>query len=156
MASINIQQLSMNVKGCHFFCMGEFNIMPLIHTLFWVKCHFFTLPSSSCTSSINFPHVPRTDLIRTHGLVHIQMVPNLIFCRGKFFILPLPAFGFCELGSKARTLTTEEQMLLVLDMEQAAVDQPACLKPLYLVWYCQLTVNNYQLPVNNRTSKDKE
>lgn len=95
MASINIQQLSMNVKGCHFFCMGEFSITPLIHTFFCVKCHFFTLPSSSCTSSINFPHGPRTDLIRTHGLVHIQMVSNLIFCRGKFFILPLPAFGFC-------------------------------------------------------------
>ena len=30
---INVQQASMNVSGCHFFCMGEFNSTPLLHSV---------------------------------------------------------------------------------------------------------------------------
>ena len=42
--SINIQQALMNISVCHFFCTEEFNVTPLLHTHFHVRCHFIRLP----------------------------------------------------------------------------------------------------------------
>ena len=42
--SINTQQASMNVSGCHFWCMEEFSSTPLLHTHFHVRHHFVRIP----------------------------------------------------------------------------------------------------------------
>ena len=42
--SINIQQVSMNVIGCNFFRMEEFNCTSLLHMHFHVRHHFVRLP----------------------------------------------------------------------------------------------------------------
>ena len=43
LVSVNVQQASMNVNGCNFFCMEEFNYTPLLHMHFHVRlplcCH---------------------------------------------------------------------------------------------------------------------
>jgi len=39
LVSINIQQASMSINGCNFFCMEEFDNTPLLHTHFHVRCH---------------------------------------------------------------------------------------------------------------------
>jgi len=44
LVSVNIQQASMNVIGCNFFCMEEFNYTPLLHTHFHIRRHFVRLP----------------------------------------------------------------------------------------------------------------
>ena len=44
LVSINVQQASMNVIGCNFFHMEEFNYTPLFHMYFHVRRHFVTLP----------------------------------------------------------------------------------------------------------------
>ena len=41
---INVQQASVNVNGCHFFCMEGFHDTPLLHPHFHVRHHFFKLP----------------------------------------------------------------------------------------------------------------
>ena len=41
---INVQKVSVNVKGCNFFCMEEISCTPLFHTQFHVRCHFVRLP----------------------------------------------------------------------------------------------------------------
>ena len=41
---LNVQQASMNVSGCHFFCMEEFSSTPLLHKHFYVRHHFVRLP----------------------------------------------------------------------------------------------------------------
>jgi len=43
LVSINVQKVSMNVSGCHFFCMEEFNGTLLLHSYFQVRCHFVRL-----------------------------------------------------------------------------------------------------------------
>ena len=50
--SMNIQQALMNVTGCHFFYMEEFNDISLLHTHFHVRHHFVTL-SLCCPLSHN-------------------------------------------------------------------------------------------------------
>jgi len=51
-------------------------------------------------------------LIRPHGLVCLQVpyaVSNLVFSySGQLFILPVPAFAFCNLGGVARALAVED------------------------------------------------
>ena len=42
--SINVQQVSVNFCGCHFFYMEEFNDTPLFHMHFHVRHHFLRLP----------------------------------------------------------------------------------------------------------------
>jgi len=44
LVSVNVQQASMNVIGCNFFCMEEFNYTPLFHTHFHVRRQFVRLP----------------------------------------------------------------------------------------------------------------
>jgi len=44
LVSVNVQQASMNVIGCNFLRMEEFNYTPLLHTHFHVRCHFVRLP----------------------------------------------------------------------------------------------------------------
>ena len=44
LVSINVQQASMNVIGCNFSRMEEFNYTPLFHTHFRVRRHFVRLP----------------------------------------------------------------------------------------------------------------
>ena len=44
LVSRNIQQKSITVNVCNFFCMEEFNFTPLLHTHFHVRHHFVTLP----------------------------------------------------------------------------------------------------------------
>ena len=44
LVSINIQQDSMNISECSFFCTEEFNYTPLLHVHFHVKCHYVRLP----------------------------------------------------------------------------------------------------------------
>ena len=44
LASIIIQQVSMNVIKCHFFLMQEFSDIPLLHMYFHVRGHFVRLP----------------------------------------------------------------------------------------------------------------
>jgi len=44
LVSVNVQQASMNVIGCNFLCMEEFNYTPLLHTQFHVRRHFVRLP----------------------------------------------------------------------------------------------------------------
>ena len=39
LVSVNIQQLSMNVNGCHFFPREEFSSTPLLNMHFHVRCH---------------------------------------------------------------------------------------------------------------------
>ena len=39
--SIKVQQVLMNVSGCHFLCMEEFSY---VHMYFHVRCHFVRLP----------------------------------------------------------------------------------------------------------------
>ena len=43
LVSINIQQASMNVSGCIFFCMKEFSDTPLLYMHFHVRQHFVRL-----------------------------------------------------------------------------------------------------------------
>ena len=44
LVSVNVQQASVNVIGCNFFRMEEFNYTPLFHTHFHVRRHFVRLP----------------------------------------------------------------------------------------------------------------
>ena len=44
---ISVQQVSMNVSGCYFLCMEELNSSPLLHTHFYVRCHFVRCPSAA-------------------------------------------------------------------------------------------------------------
>ena len=44
LVSRNIQQVSVNVSGCNFFRMEEFNDTTLLHTHFYVRYHFVKLP----------------------------------------------------------------------------------------------------------------
>ena len=44
LVSINVQQASVNVNGCHFFCMEEFSDMPFLHKHFHARHHFVSLP----------------------------------------------------------------------------------------------------------------
>lgn len=44
LVSMNIQQTSVNVSGCHFLCMEEFSDTPLIHTHLHVICHSVSAP----------------------------------------------------------------------------------------------------------------
>jgi len=44
LVSVNVQQASMNVIGCNFSHMEEFNYTPLFHTHFHVRCHFVRMP----------------------------------------------------------------------------------------------------------------
>jgi len=44
LVSVNVQQASMNVTGCNFFCMEEFSYTPLLHMHFHVIRHFVRLP----------------------------------------------------------------------------------------------------------------
>ena len=41
---INVQQALMNVNRCHFFCMEEFSVTPLLHPHFYVRCYSVRLP----------------------------------------------------------------------------------------------------------------
>ena len=43
LVSINIQEASMNVNGCHLFLMEEISSTPLIHLHFHIRCHFVRL-----------------------------------------------------------------------------------------------------------------
>jgi hypothetical protein len=43
LVSINIQQVSLNVNGCNFFCMEEFNDTPPLRKHFHVRRHFSRL-----------------------------------------------------------------------------------------------------------------
>ena len=49
--SINVQQPSVNVSGCHFFHMKELNSMPWLHTDFHVGHCSVRLSSSAPSSS---------------------------------------------------------------------------------------------------------
>jgi len=40
---INVQQVSVDVSSCHFFCMEEFSDTPLLHLHFHVRQHFVNL-----------------------------------------------------------------------------------------------------------------
>ena len=42
--SIKVQQVLMNVTGCHFFHLEEFSDTPLLHLYFHVRCHCVRLP----------------------------------------------------------------------------------------------------------------
>ena len=44
LVTINIQQVSMNVNRCNFFCMEEFNSTPLLHKRIHVRRHFVRVP----------------------------------------------------------------------------------------------------------------
>ena len=44
LVSINIQQVSMNVSGCHFFCMEKISCTPLLYPHFHVRHCFVGLP----------------------------------------------------------------------------------------------------------------
>ena len=44
LVSISIQQASVNVNGCHFFCMEDFCSMSLLYTNFCVRSHSVRLP----------------------------------------------------------------------------------------------------------------
>ena len=44
LVSINVQQVSVNVNGCHLFHMEEFNSTPLLHPHLHVRCHSVRLP----------------------------------------------------------------------------------------------------------------
>ena len=44
LVSVNSQQLSMNIIGCNYFGMQEFNYTPLFHKHFHVRNHFVRLP----------------------------------------------------------------------------------------------------------------
>jgi len=44
LVSINVQQALMNVMGCNFFHVEEFNYTPLLHTHFSCRRHFVRLP----------------------------------------------------------------------------------------------------------------
>ena len=44
LVSRNTQQASVNVNGCHFFCMEEFSATPLLHTWAHVRHYFVRLP----------------------------------------------------------------------------------------------------------------
>ena len=44
LVSINIHQALINLSGCNFFCMEEFNSTPLLHTHFHVRRRFVRLP----------------------------------------------------------------------------------------------------------------
>lgn len=44
LVSINVQQVSVNVSGGHFFLREEFNDTPLLHVHFHVRHPFVRLP----------------------------------------------------------------------------------------------------------------
>ena len=44
LVSINTQQASMNVSGCHLFCMEELHSTSLLYRYFHVRRHFVRLP----------------------------------------------------------------------------------------------------------------
>ena len=46
-AFIGVQQVSLNVSGCHFFHMEEFSDTFLLHIHFHVRRHFVRLPLSA-------------------------------------------------------------------------------------------------------------
>ena len=52
LVSINVQQVLMNVNGCHFFCTEEFSPTALLHMHFHVRHYFVSaplLPSATCS-----------------------------------------------------------------------------------------------------------
>ena len=53
LVSINIQEVSMNVIGCNFFCMEKFSYTPLLHMHFHVRRHLLDCPSAviCCTAT---------------------------------------------------------------------------------------------------------
>ena len=54
LVSINVQQVSVKVTGCHLFLLEEFSDIPLLHLHFHVQCHSVRLPLCCCLShSIN-------------------------------------------------------------------------------------------------------
>jgi len=44
LVSTNVQQATVNVSECHYFCMEEFKDTPLVHTHFHIRCYFVRLP----------------------------------------------------------------------------------------------------------------
>ena len=44
LVSTNVQQMSMNVNGCNFFCTEEFNATPLLHLHSHVRHYCVRLP----------------------------------------------------------------------------------------------------------------
>ena len=44
LVSIDVQQLLMNVTGCHYFHVEEFNPRPLLHAYFHIRHHSVRLP----------------------------------------------------------------------------------------------------------------
>ena len=48
LVSINVEQVLMNVSGCHFFHMKEFSDTPLLFMHFHVRHHFVRLPLPLC------------------------------------------------------------------------------------------------------------
>ena len=53
LASINVQQASVNVSACHFFCTEEFSDIPLFQTRFHINLHFVRLLLCYCLSHNN-------------------------------------------------------------------------------------------------------
>ena len=47
LVSINIQQASLSVSGCHFVHMEEFSSTPVLHTHSHVRCHLSDCPSAA-------------------------------------------------------------------------------------------------------------
>jgi len=44
LVSINVQQASRNIHGCHYFCLEEFSDTPSLYTHFHVRCYFVRVP----------------------------------------------------------------------------------------------------------------